>query len=421
MAQSRRTALRGERGRPPRAIGVLDVGTTKICCLIVTATDQPRLLGIGHQRSRGIKAGLVVDLDEAEQAIRAAVAQAERQAGITLDEVHVAIAGGHLQSSHFAATAEVASGVVGDGDIARVIAGARSFCERDGRALVHLNRIAYRLDDYAGIDDPRGMAGRILAGDMHAITADDGPVRNLGLLIERCFLRPVRFTPAGIASARAVATPEELRTGVTVIDMGAGTTSIAVIADGHDVFAGALPMGGDHLTFDIANALGTPLAEAERIKVLYGTMVEASSDERDIVSYPRAHDTEMELYQTSRAQIRNLIQPRVESLLSQAMEKLVASGLEAYGGGRIVLTGGAAQLVGLPMFAGRLLSSSVRIAAPRPLAGMSPSSCTPAFATAIGLVAASINPATLAPIEPRLAASNAGYLGRVGQWLREAF
>ncbi|MEQ1615819.1 MAG: cell division protein FtsA, partial [Hyphomicrobiaceae bacterium] len=397
-----------DRGRPPRVIGVLDVGTAKICCLIATATDQPRLLGLGHQRSRGIKAGIVVDLDEAEQVIRATVAQAERQAGVTLDEVHVSIAGGQLLSSHFAATAEVANGVVGPSDIARVLEGARSYCERDGRALIHMNRIAYRLDDYAGVSDPRGMAGRILAGDMHAVTADDGPVRNLALLIERCFLRPVRLTPAGLASARAVTSPEEMRSGVTVIDMGAGTTSIAVIADGHDVFAGALPIGGHHLTFDIANALRTPLAEAERIKVLYGTMVEASSDERDIVTYPRTHESETELYQTTRAQIRALLRPRVESLLSQAMEKLVVSGLEAYGGGRIVLTGGAAQLVGLPMFAGRFLASSVRIATPRPLAGMNPSSCTPAFATAIGLVAASANPATLAPVEPRLATANSG-------------
>lgn len=421
MGQGHRITTSGGHNRSPRVIGVIDIGTTKMCCLIASATGQPRLLGFGHQRSRGIKAGVVVDLDEAEQAVRAAVAQAERHAGVTLDEVYVGIAGGQLRSSHFAATAEVAAGVVDTGDLARLIAGARSYCERDGRALVHMNRIAYRLDNYTGVDDPRGMAGRVLAGDMHAVTADEGPVHNLALLVERCFLKPIRFTPAGIASARAVATPEELRAGVTVIDIGAGTTSLAVIADGHDLFAAALPIGGSHLTFDIANTLRTPLAEAERIKVLYGTMVEASSDERDLVTYPRAHDREAELYQTTRAQVRALIRPRVESLLTQAMEKLVASGLEVYGGGRLILTGGASQLVGLPMFAGRYLGMAVRMAAPQALVGMSTSSCTPAFATAVGLVVAAANPATLAPVESRLAVGQPGYLGRVGQWLREAF
>ena len=421
MGGNRRMTRAGNTDRHQESIGVLDIGTSKICCLIATAADAPRLLGLGHQRARGIKAGIVVNLDEAEQAIRAAVASAERQAGMTLDGVHVSISGGQLASSHFAVTAELAGGIVRPEDLDRLTDGARQFCGRDGRALVHMNMIAYRLDASPPLRDPRGMAGRSLAADVHAVTADDGPVNNLRLLIERCFLNPNRLTPAAIASARAVATADELRTGVTVIDMGAGTTSVGIVADGHDVYVDTLPIGGNHLTFDIMAGLGASFAEAERIKVLYGTMIEASSDERDFVTYPRASETEPELYQTTRAQVRDLIRPRVESLLSQAMDRLVASGLQAYGGGRIVLTGGAAQLVGLPMFAGRLFGMAVRLASPPPLGGMSPSSCSPAFATAIGLVAAAANPATLALAEPRTALASPGYLGRVGQWLRESF
>jgi cell division protein FtsA len=150
-------------------------------------------------------------------------------------------------------------------------------------------------------------------------------------------------------------------------------------------------------------------------------MVEASSDERDLVTYPRPHEAEVEWYQTTRAHIRDLVRPRVESLLAQVAEKLVASGVQPYGGGRLVLTGGGAQLVGLPMFAGRLLGTSVRLASPRPLAGMGPSSCSPAFATAVGLVAAAAHPAILAVTEAHPALPHSGYLGRVGQWLREAF
>jgi cell division protein FtsA len=425
MGQASHPSTGHPRDRSPAVIGCLDIGTAKICCLIATETNPPRLLGLGHQRARGIKAGMVVDLDQAEQVIRAAVSQAERQARLTLDAVTVSISGGQLASSHFAATAQVAGGVVADGDITRLLDGARHYCERDGRTLVHMNRIAYRLDSGPGVRDPRGMAGRTLAGDMHAVTADEGPVRNLTLLIERCFLRASHLTPSPLASARAVATAEEMRQGVTVIDFGAGTTSIAVIADGHDLFVDSVPIGGNHLTFDIMAALGASFAEAERIKVLYGTMVEAGSDERDVVTYPRSHDTDAELHHTTRAQLRQLLRPRVENLLSQALEKLVASGLQAYGGGRFVLTGGAAQLVGLPMFAGRYWGQtcgvSVRLASPQPLAGMGSSSCSPALATAVGLVAAAANPATLVLSEQRPHTAGDGYLGRVGQWLRESF
>ncbi len=426
MGQAFRASAPRADNRAPEIIGSLDIGTSKICCLIAAATSPPRLLGIGHQRARGIVAGMVVDLDEAEQAVRTAVARAERQAGVTLEAVDLSVSGGQLASTHFAATTTVATGVVSDLDLHRLAEGARAYSVREGRALVHMNRIAYRLDASAGIRDPRGMAGRTLVGDIHAVTADDGPIRNLRMLLERCFLTPARFTPAGLASARAVATPEELHQGVTVIDIGAGTTSLAMIREGHDIFVDSLPVGGDHLTYDIRAVLGTSLAEAERIKVLYGTLVEAGSDERDVVTYQRLNDplaaeAESELYQTTRAHLRQLLVPRVESLLAQVLERLVASGLQGYGGGRIVLTGGGSQLVGLPIFAGRIWSRPVRVALPQPLSGMGSSSCTPSLATAIGLIAAAANPATLECVGVQQAADHYGYLGRVGQWLRENF
>lgn len=400
-------------------VGVLDIGTAKVCCLIADIAGPPRLLGFGHQRSRGIKAGIVVDLAEAEQAVRAAVAQAERQAGTTLDGIRVSLVGGQLQSIHFAASASVHGGVVRADDVTRVTTGARDYCERDGRTLAQMNRISYRLDDYSGINNPLGLAGHTLAGQMHAVTADDGPVRNLSHLIDRCYLRAAAFVPAGLASASAVTTDEERAGGVTVLDIGAGATSIAVAAAGHDVFAASIPMGGNHITFDIMSALGTSFAEAERIKVLYGTMVEAASDEHDFITFPRAG--EVELCRTTRAQVRNIIRPRMERLLAQAAEKVVGSGLQGYGGDRLVLTGGSAQLVGLSVFAGRHLSCSVRVAGPRALSGMASSACIPAFATAVGMIMSAAD-GDIVPLRGEIeSASRGGYLGRVGQWLREAF
>jgi cell division protein FtsA len=172
MGQAVRTSGDRRRGNSDDFIGVLDIGTSKVCCLIVTASSPHRLLGLGQQRAQGVTAGLVVDLEAAEQAVRTAVARAEHQAGVTLQRVHIGVTGGQLASHHFVASADVASGVVGNSDIDRLHVGARAYCSRDGRVLVHMNRIAYRLDGSAGVRDPRGMAGRTLAGDMHAVTAD---------------------------------------------------------------------------------------------------------------------------------------------------------------------------------------------------------------------------------------------------------
>jgi len=408
-------------------VGIVDIGTAKICCLI--AVPQPgaagappsmRFLGLGQQRSRGIKAGLVIDLDQAERAIRDTVAQAERDAGVTLDEVHVSIGGAHLRSDHFAASADVEHGVVGNGDIGRLMDGARNFAEREGRTLVHMNRLGFRLDRASGIREPRGLAGRQLSGDIHTVTADEAAVRNLRLLVERCLLRPSRLVPSGLASARAVATPAELRGGVTVIDLGAGATSIAVVSDDHDLFADTVTIGGNHITYDLMRALETPLAEAERIKALYGTMLEAGSDDREVVTFPRARSVDSEASQTTKARLHGLIRPRIESLLDQATAKLEASGVGRYGGDGVVLTGGGAQLLGVAEFASQRLRRPVRIGKPRPLSAMPDSLGGPAFATAIGLVAATQWADALhvggEPLRPA-----GSYLGRMGQWLRQSF
>ncbi len=431
MGRYSRTRIAEGDGSGEDIVGIIDIGTSKISCLITVPplmglgisgnANASRFLGLGHQRSRGVKAGLVIDLDQAERAIRAAVAQAERGAGVTLDEVYVSVGGAQLRSDHFAASANVEHGVVTEADVERLMEGARSFAEREGRTLVHMNQLGFRLDQTSGIREPRGMAGKLLSSDIHAVTADESAVRNLRLLIERCLLRPHRLVPSAIASARAVASSEELQNGVTVIDLGAGATSIAVLADNHDLFADTVTIGGNHITYDIMRALDTPLAEAERIKALYGTMLEAGSDERDVVVYPRTRDAESEECQTTRARLRALIRPRIENLLDQVMVKLDGAGVQRYRGKHVVLTGGGAQLQGVAEFASQRLRCAVRVGKPQPLLGMPESICGPAFATAIGLVAAARDGSSVPAATGRMPVAGDGYLGRMGQWLRQSF
>jgi cell division protein FtsA len=408
-------------------VGLLDIGTSKVCCLIIVrepavggspTETAARVLGIGHQRARGVKAGVIVDLDEAEQAVRAAVGQAERMAGLRLDEVYLAAACGRLRSGHFVAHADVVSGLVEEADIRRLSVAARAYAERDARTLLHFDRTAYRLDGVSGVRDPRGMAGRRLSVDVHAVTADEAPLRNLLLLVERCYLTVAGIVPSPLASALAVTSEEERKLGVTCLDVGGGMTTVAVFADRHFLFADAIPVGGTHLTFDLARGLGTPLAEAERIKTLYGTLVPARSDDHEAVSYAPAGNGEPHSCRTTKAFLRNLLKQRVESLLGLVRERLDGSHAPAHAGERVVVTGGGSQLVGFGEFAASVLGRPARVGRPQPLGGMPANHCGPAFAVVTGLVSAVQSQADhMFAFHGREAVAS-GYLARMGQWLR---
>ena len=414
-------------------VGLLDVGSSKICCLV--AERQPpvpgpagepapmRLLGIGLQRAHGIKSGVVTDLDQAEQAIRSAVSQAERMAGVELGEVHLAAATGRLKSHNFSASVPVTSRSIHDGDIARLIRGARAYAEREGRSVVYLKEIGYRVGAAEGVHDPRGMVASEMAADFHAVTADDGALRNLLLAVERCHLRISGLVPAPLASGLAVTTEEERRLGIIVIDIGAGVTSLAIFAEGHFLFCDTIPVGSQHITFDIARALSTPVAEAERIKTLYGTLIKASSDDRELITFPVVGGGEADLFEISRSQLLEIVAPRVDSILALADERLKASSMTAFGGGRVVLTGGASQLIGLGQHAAERLMLPCRVGRPAPLAGMAATLCSPAFAAVIGMAeVASGPPSGVRQYEDRrVLGGTGGYVGRVGQWFRESF
>ena len=410
--------------RPARRIlAVLDIGTSKVVCLIahVDPASGVRIVGLGHQRSKGVKAGVIVDLEDAEAAIRAAVGQAERMAGVTLSQVVVAVSCGRLSSLNFTASTEVEAGLVGADDVARAMHGARAYAERDGRSLVHLNQVGVRLDGAPGAADPRGMAAHRLGIDLHAVTADDAPLCNLTTVIERCFLSVEALVAAPYASALGATSTEERRLGVTVVDIGAGVSQIGVFADGRFVHADSVPLGGHHITYDIARALQTPLAEAERIKALYGTLVGAPSDAHEVISYPLASEEEGAVHSTSKARLGEILRPRVAGLLDVVAERLSRSELASLAGDRVVLTGGGSTLVGIAELAARRLARRVRVAVPVPLSGLPPAVGGPAFATVVGLVGAAVaGDGVVVPHEYE-DAHGRGYLSRVGAWLREGF
>lgn len=416
--------------RKGSVIGLLDVGTSKTVCIIAgpgpslfgggAAINGLTVLGAGQERSRGLKAGVVVDLDAVEATIRSAVVAAERQAGVTLEEVTLGVACGRLKSSTFAAETRVDGRVVANADVGRLMAAGRSYVERDGRLLLHMNCIGYRLDGASGIIEPRGMAGTMLGADLHAVTADEPPLQNLVHAVERAYLEVAGVVPAPYASALAATTAEERGDGVIAVDLGAGTTTIAMFAEGHLLSTDVIPVGGHHVTIDLARTFSTSLAEAERIKTLYGKVGKAGSDDSEVISYTVENDGEPVLWQTARGRVREIVGARIVGLLEQVAERIERTSVAVHAGRRMVFTGGGSLIPGLGEMAADTFQRPARVAHLRDLAAVPAPLRGPEFATAIGLVYAAADPA--AGVRWNDAGlESTGYLGRVGQWLRQSF
>ena len=419
------------RGAP--IVAALDVGTSKVVCLIATGDKggRTRLLGIGHQRSGGIKAGMVIDPDAAEQAVRAAVGQAERMAGVTMEQVSVAVACGRLKSHRFVARVRTDTGFAGDADVARTLSGGEAFAARGGRTLIQFHNEAWHLDGAEGVADPRGMAGSELSADLVAVTADDGPLQNLLAVVERCYLEPHQLAATPYASAMAVTSEVERHLGVLVVDIGAGVTSIAAFAGGRLAMAEILPVGAHLVTFDVARQLGCSVTEAERIKTLYGTLLPTRSNDHESFSFSPTDGGDGTTARVSRAELRSLIEPRIHGIAALVHERIVAAKLDRSMSERVVLTGGGAELEGIDSVwgsmgespgntAGAARGASVRVGRPGPIEGMSADMLGPAFATVSGLVGDSLLQHFAARTGGLSGWRGSGYVSWIGTWLSRA-
>jgi len=410
-------------------VGLLDVGSAKVGCAIVErsfpagiqAPPIVKVLGVGQQRSRGVKSGMVVQLDQAAAAVRAAIGQAERAADVTLEDVIVTASCGRQKSSHFTAHADLAAGYVSPQDLDRLTKGANEFAVRDGRSMLHMNRVSYTLDGETGLRNPLRLAGRRLSANFHSVTADLQPLHNLASLIDGVYLGVRQFVPSSLAAGMAATTSEERQLGVICVDFGAGSIDISVFNEGQFLYTDTIPVGGSHLTYDIARILSTPLAEAERIKVLYGTLVGARSDEQEVIQYALAGEMEGEAYPTTRAEVHRIMYPRVDSQLSMLRERLEHCHRLVQPGASVVITGGASQTIGLAEMAMRKLDRPVRISTVSGVEGLPASVQSPAFSAVIGI--AHVPPMTASKPHQTVPsrASGSGYLNRMEQWLRESF
>lgn len=384
------------KGKPRgEVIAALDVGSHKIACFIGRVLDDEgaiEVLGVGYTASRGVKAGVVVDLDAAEGAIRQAVQAAENMAeeslkGYPLRDVIMNVPGTQAASHGLSIDIQVMGHSVTENDVRRALAKAQDQVLSADYELVHTIPVDFRLDGQEGIRDPRGMVGQNLNVGIHLVTAELGPLQNIATGIERSHLDIEAICVSSYAAGLAALVEDEMDLGCTVIDMGGGTTSFAVFQGGKMIFSDAVPLGGWHVTNDIARGLSCGLADAERIKTLYGSAIATASDDNEMIDVPQIGDSQPHVPNyVPRTVLVSIIQPRLEEILEMVRTKLNDSGLGPNIGKRVVLTGGACQLPGVRDLAQSVLNKQVRIGRPIRLSSLPDAVSSPAFAAAAGLL-----------------------------------
>ena len=373
----------------PGVFGVLDIGTSKVTCLIGRGEPDGtlRIMGCGWQRSRGVRLGGITDLKEAERAIRAAVGQAEEAADHHLRSVTVSLTCGQPESRLFNVRWPVGGRIVSDADIRRIVTEGRHRAAIDGREIIHALPLGFIVDEVGGVEDPRGHHCDQLSARLHVIDAGSMALRNLTAVIARCDLGITELVAAPFASGLSVLVDDERELGCTVIDMGGGTTQMATFAENQLLHAAQLPVGGLHVTKDIAEVLSTPLASAERLKVVYGNAEVSSEDEREILQVQQVGVDEHSFIRMPRSRVVSVIRPRLEETFELLRDRLDGAGLGRAAAERVVLTGGASQLDGVQRLASRVLNRKVRLGAPTGIRGLPADANGPGFATASGLLA----------------------------------
>jgi cell division protein FtsA len=416
--------------RPPKphhrphgsVIAALDIGTTKVCCFIARVEpEKPQVIGIGHQISRGLRNGMIVDLEAAGASIVNAVHAAEQMAKETIEQVVTNLSGGFSASRIIKAEIGIAGREVGEAELQRVLDQGYLLREPGDRQIIHSVPVGFSIDDSRGIRDPRGMYGERLGVNMNVVTAGAGGVRNHTAAIGRSHLDVEALVVSPYAAGLSCLVEDEIGLGVTVIDMGGGTTTIGVFFDGNLIFADSVPVGGCHVTNDIARGLSTPVAHAERLKTLFGTAVSASTDEREMIAVPQiGEEEEGHVNHVPKSLLVGIIAPRIEETFELVRNRLEASGFDKIAGRRVVLTGGACQLHGAREFAGLILDKQVRLGRPQRVAGLAEATGGPAFSAAAGLLHFAMSQRAETPHVPRAAAGAPdGIIGRLSHWLRE--
>jgi len=412
--------------RKPRLIAGLDVGTTKVCALIGEVTPAGvDVIGIGQHPSRGLRKGMVVNIDSTVEAIKRAVQEAEQMAGVEIESTYASIGGGHLRgvNSQGVVAVQGRNHEVSAADVQRAIEVARDVPLPSDREVLHVLTQAFSVDDQDGVREPVGMLGSRLGVEVHLVTGAMAAVQNVVRSVNRAGLtvRDVILQP--LASSESVLTPDERELGIVVIDIGGGTTDVAVFREGAVWHTVVIPLGGDHITNDIAVGLRTPPADAEELKKLYGCAQTALVVEDETIEVTSIGGRKPRVL--SRQTLSRIIQARVEEIFTLVARGVAQAGLEDAPTAGVVVTGGATAMEGIPELAESVFDLPVRRGVPKWVGGFYDQVEKPAFATAVGLLlvgARRDRPGTLVGVGAGEGWPGVGRVARrVREWVADLF
>ncbi len=382
--------LRNRTSPPParKLVTALDIGSSKVSALIAEALDngELKILGTGQRESRGVKRGFVADMERTEATIREAVEQAERIAGINIDQVFVGFSAGGLVSTVASVEVDIGGRQIEKPDIEQLLTVGRQSIDPEGRMILHALPALYTLDGLQGVKKPLGLHADKLAVDIHVVAAEPSPVKNLDLCVRSAHLGVEAIVASPVAAGKACLSEEERELGVALVELGAGVTNVSVFAGGMLVGLKSLPVGGIDITDDIASAFGTRRGEAERMKCFYGSATTSPRDNHDMIDVNPISSQEegTEPVRITRAQLIGVIRQRLEHLMGEIANALKELGFSGPFGRQVVLTGGGSELKGIADYAQGVLGRAVRVGRPK-MPGLPEAHSGPAFATLAGL------------------------------------
>ena len=364
----------------------LDIGTSKVVAIVGEIVDDGSLniMGIGSHRSRGLKKGTVVNIESTVESIQHAIAEAEMMAGCQIHSVYAGIAGSHIRSMNSHGIVAIRDGEVERADIERVIDAAQAVAIPADQKVLHILPQEYLIDAQEGVKEPLGMSGVRLEAKVHLVTCAINAVQNIEKCIKRCSLAVDEIILEQLASAYSVLTEDEKELGVCLVDIGGGTSDIAIFTEGSIRHTGVIPIAGDQVTNDIAMALRTPTDDADEIKVKYACALTQLANGADSIKVPSVGDRPPR--ELSRQALAEVVEPRYVELFTLVQQELQRSGFQDMLAAGIVLTGGTSKMEGVVDLAEEIFHAPVRIGAPHNVAGLADIVRNPIYSTGVGLL-----------------------------------
>ena len=397
----------------------LDIGTNKVAAIVAEVSDSGGLeiIGIGTHHSRGLKKGVVVNIESTVQSIQRAVEEAELMADCSIDNVYAGIAGSHIRSLNSHGIVAIRDGEVYAQDVERVIDAAQAMAFPADQKILHVLPQEYVIDNQEGVKEPLGMSGVRLEAKVHMVTCAVNAAQNIEKCIERCGLHVNDVILEQLASSYSVLTDDERDLGVCLVDIGGGTTDIAVFTDGAIRHTAVIPIAGDQVTNDIAMALRTPTQNAEDLKIRYACALTQLATANEVIKVPGVGDKPAR--ELSRQALAEVVGPRYDELFTLIQAELRRSGFEDLIASGIVLTGGAAKMEGVIDLAEEIFHMPVSLGSPRSVVGLKDIVRNPVYATGVGLLQYGLQREKEIPGKRN--ARRSGTFARLRNWMNENF